>query len=127
MTDANPWAEIVGPCYTLTSIARVLGWTDADVTAAATTLDVLELVTDEGTLLYPAFQVREGHVVEGLGAVLMVLSTGTQSRWTWAQWMNTRLDDGDGGEEPSAIEQLRAGHLAEVLLDAQHDAWAWST
>lgn len=123
MTESNPWAAIIGPCYTPTSLARALGWSEAEVAAAAETLGVLELDTKEGALLYPAFQVREGKVVDGVAAVLRVLSTGTRSRWTWAQWLNTRLDDGEGS---SAIEQLRAGHLDEVLLDARHDAWAWS-
>lgn len=127
MTETNPWARIIGPCYTSSSLARALGWTEEQVAAAATALEVLEIETDEGVLLYPAFQVWEGELVEGLGAVLRVLSTGTRGRWTWAQWLNTRLDDGEGGEEPSAIEQLRAGYLADVLVEARHDAWAWSS
>lgn len=127
MTETNPWAQIVGPCYTPASLARALGWTSAQVAAAASTLDLLELETEEGTLLYPAFQVWDGKLVDGLGAVLRVLSTGTKGRWTWAQWLNTRPDNGEGGEEPSAIEQLRAGELADVLLEARHDAWAWSS
>lgn len=97
------------------------------MTGAAGLLQILELLTDDDVLLYPAFQVREGRLVPGLTQVLEVLSTGTKGRWTWAQWLNTRVDDGNGGEEPSAIERLREGDLDGVLLEARHDAWAWSS
>lgn len=126
MSDVNPWAEIIGPCYRRAGLARTLGWTEDEVTAAAGSLQILELLTDDDVLLYPAFQVWEGGLVPGLTQVLQVLSTGTKGRWTWAQWLNTRVDDESGEEAPSAIEQLRAGHLDEVLLDARHTAWAWS-
>lgn len=127
MTDENPWARIIGPCYRADSFARALGWTGADVTRGSASLAVLELLTDEGIRLYPTFQVRDGRLVPGLQEVLQVLRTGTESRWTWAQWLNTRLDDEDGGELPSAIEQLAAGELEDVLLEARHDAWSWSS
>lgn len=127
MTDKNPWADIVGPCYWGASLARALGWSEGEITAAAASLQILELLTDDGVLLYPAFQVRDGQLVEGLAQVLQVLSTGTRGRWTWAQWLNTRLADRDNGEELSAIERLRAGDLEGVLLEARHDAWAWSS
>ncbi|MGV2984405.1 hypothetical protein ACNPNP_11950 [Microbacterium sp. AGC85] len=94
---------------------------------AAASLRVLELSTSDDTVLYPAFQVHEGHLVEGIDQVLQVLSTGTNGRWTWAQWLNTRVDDDTGEEAPSAIEQLCAGHLEDVLRDARHTAWAWSS
>ncbi|WP_096359315.1 hypothetical protein [Microbacterium sp. TPU 3598] len=123
----NPWADIIGPCYTTASLARTLGWTEAKVAAAAACLDVLELTSTDGVTLYPAFQVRQGLPVQGLGEVLRVLSTGTAGRWTWAQWLNTRLPDGEGEGQPSAVDKLRAGHLDDVLRDARHDAWAWSS
>lgn len=127
MTFPNPWAEIIGPCYTVASLARALGWTESEVSAAAASLTILELLTDDGVLLYPAFQVWEGGVVPGLAEALHILSTGTQGRWTWAQWLNTRIDDETGEEAPSAIEQLRKGQLDDVLRDARHAAWSWSS
>ncbi|MFJ4254114.1 hypothetical protein [Microbacterium sp. NPDC090003] len=127
MTDEDPWARIVGPCYTSASLARVLRWTETDVTEAAASLRILEVVTNDGAVLYPAFQVADGRVVAGLPEVLQVLSTGTRSRWTWAQWLNGRLKDEDGNKLPSAVEQLSAGELDDVLREAHHDAWAWSS
>lgn len=123
--SATPWAAIVGPCYTRDSIARTLEWAEGDVEAAVAEQALLELETVDGALLYPAFQVCEGRVVDGLSDVLYVLSTETSSTWTWAQWLSTPVNDETGEPAPSAIEQLRAGQLDTVLLDARHAAAAW--
>ena len=122
----HPWAEIVGPCFTADAIARELRWTATEVTTAAASLNLLELETSDGVLLYPTFQLCEGGVMDGLTPVLQVLSTGTASRWTWAQWLSTPVNDESGEGALSAIEQLRAGQLDDVLRDARHVAWAWS-
>lgn len=121
--EPNPWAAIVGPCYTVTSIARTLGWTEAEVVEAGRTLRLLMLETEDNVHLFPAFQLHDGRVVDGLTDVLRVLQTGTQGRWTWAQWLNTPYPEG----EPTAIEKILAGRLDEILLEARHDAWAWSS
>lgn len=126
MTDEDeldPWAKIVGPCYTEASLARVLGWTEEEVRTAGETLHVLALETSDGVTLYPAFQIHDRQVVDGLTDVLRVLQSGTQGRWTWAQWLNTPYPD----NEPTAIEKMLDGRLEEILLEARHDAWAWSS
>jgi len=130
-TDAldqpNPWAAIIGPCHRASSIARELGWTSEQVAAAVASLTLLELKTDDDVRLYPAFQLWQGRILDGLQQVLQVLSTGTTSSWTWAQWLNSPADDETGEPASSAIEQLRAGQLDDVLRDARHTAAAWSS
>lgn len=121
--EPNPWARIIGPCYTVANMARTLGWTEAEVVEAGHTLRLLMLLTDDDVYLFPAFQLRDGRVIEGLTDVLRVLQTGTQGRWTWAQWLNTPYPHG----EPTAIEKMLAGRLDEILLEATHDAWSWSS
>jgi len=121
--EPNPWARIIGPCYTVASMARTLGWTEAEVVEAGHTLRLLMLLTDDDVYLFPAFQLRDGRVIEGLTNVLCVLQTGTQGRWTWAQWLNTPYPHG----EPTVIEKMLAGRLDEILLEATHDAWSWSS
>lgn len=121
--EPNPWARIIGPCYTVASMARTLGWTEAEVVEAGHTLRLLMLLTDDDVYLFPAFQLRDGRVTEGLTNVLRVLQTGTRGRWTWAQWLNTPYPHG----EPTAIEKMLAGRLDEILLEATHDAWSWSS
>lgn len=125
MTEDKPnaWAEIVGPCYTVTSMARALGWTEVEVVDAGNDLRLLMLHTDDGIDLCPRFQLQDGEVVEGLQAVLRVLATGTAGRWTWAQWLNVALPDKD---PPRNITLLYQGRLEEALNDARRDAWAWS-
>lgn len=125
MDISNPWAAVIGPCYRASSIARELGWSSEQVAASAASLTLLELETEDDVPLYPAFQIWEGRPVDGLGEVLRVLSTGTASTWTWAQWLNAPCNDVTGEDATSAIEQLRAGQLEAVLLDAGHAAAAW--
>ncbi len=114
------WAEIVGPCHTASSMARALGWTEAQVLQASEDLRLLAVRTSDGVLLYPAFQLFNGRVVGGLQEVLRVLATGTAGHWTWAQFLNVRLA---GGE--AQIQGLRAGRLQDVLRDARREAAAW--
>jgi hypothetical protein len=86
--EPNPWAEIVGPCYTVTSMARTLGRTEAEVMEAGNDLSLLMLRTEDGVYLFPVFQLHDGEVVPGLREVLLTLQTGVSDSWTWAQWLN---------------------------------------
>lgn len=121
---ASAWSGIVGACYTATTLGRVLGYTEDEIAEAANSLHVLAVTTTDGITLYPQFQVWDGQVVDGLAEVLQVLCTGTDSRWTWAQWLNTAIPGSEPG--PSRhIDELHAGLLDVVLRDAEHDAAAW--
>lgn len=124
MTDdkPNPWAKIVGPCYTVASMARTLEWTETEVMEAGSDLRLLMLHTSDDVYLFPSFQLHDGNIVEGLQELLRVLATGTADSWTWAQWLNVALPDED---PPRNITLLYEGRLEEALRDAKHDAWAW--
>ncbi|MFB4349800.1 hypothetical protein [Microbacterium sp. CR_7] len=120
----TPWGEIVGPCYTVTSMARTLGWTETEVMEAGNDLRLLMLHTTDDVYLFPEFQLLDGKVVEGLTEVLNVLRTGVDDSWTWTQWLNVALPD----KYPRRnITLLRQGRLEEALRDARHVAWAWSS
>ncbi|MEJ6555051.1 hypothetical protein PQI51_08490 [Microbacterium esteraromaticum] len=120
----DPWAKIVGPCYTSKSMARALGWTEADVIDAGSDLRLLMLHTEDDVFLFPAFQLQRGEVVEGLQKVLLVLQAGVDDPWAWAQWLNVELPD---EHTPRNITLLYEGRLEEALRDARHDASAWSS
>lgn len=126
MTDdePNPWAQIVGPCYTVASMARTQGWTETEVLEAGAELRLLILHTEDGVDLFPSFQLKDGKVVHGLQDILRVLQTGVNDPWTWAQWLNVALPDED---PPRNITLLYEGRLEEALRNARHDAWSWSS
>ncbi|MGW9157461.1 hypothetical protein [Microbacterium sp. NPDC055665] len=123
-TQPNPWAKVVGPCFTVASMAGALGWTENEVLDASKDLRLLMLTTDDDVDLFPSFQFQGGKIVDGLQDVLRVLETGTAGRWTWAQWLNVALPDKD---PPRNITLLYEGRLEEALRDARHDAWSWSS
>lgn len=120
----NPWAAIIGPCYTTASLARALSRPEAEVRADAKLLRLLALETDDGTTLYPAFQLHDGHIVDGLEEVLRILQTGVADPWTWAQWLNTAVSDEN---PPRIIDALRTGDIDLVVLRARQDAASWSS
>ena len=66
MTDdkPNPWAKIVGPCYTVASMARTLEWTETEVMEAGSDLRLLMLHTSDDVYLFPSFQLPDGNIVE---------------------------------------------------------------
>lgn len=120
--DRSPWAEIVGPCYTVESFGRVLGLSPAAIAEAANNLAALRLPTADDIDLFPEFQVRDGRVYPDLFPVLATLRSGVDDPWTWAQWLNTEVRG-----EPSHMSRLWTGDLEGVLRDAGHVAWAWSS
>lgn len=124
MSESNPWVSIIGACYSVRSMARVLGWTEAEVVDAGNDRRLLMLRADDGALLLPAFQLKDGSVVDGLSEALDVLHDGIDDPWTWAQLLNTELPEED---LPRSIEMLYDGRLNEVLRDAREDARAWSS
>ena len=71
--EPNPWAEIVGPCFTVARFACTLGWTEAEVLQAGRDLQLLMLHTSDDALVFPAFQLHDGKPVAGLAEVLQVL------------------------------------------------------
>ncbi|MBM3715518.1 MAG: hypothetical protein FJW64_07260, partial [Actinobacteria bacterium] len=105
----NPWARVVGPCYTAEAIQRVLGIDRTERERATTELHLLTLTTSDNVVLYPAFQVDQGRLVDGLTAVLAVLRSGIDDPWTWAQWLNTVPVEGD--DTRRRIDALRDGAL----------------
>lgn len=98
----------------------MLGWDEEEVRKASEDLRLLCVRTSDGALLYPAFQLHGGHVVDGLQDVLRILQTGTEGRWTWVQFLNVPIP----GEAPN-IQGLRDGRLHDVLRNARHEAAAW--
>lgn len=117
----SPWAEIVGPCYTVASFARATGLTEERVREAAAELSVLALTTADGVALLPSFQVRDGVVVPQLRPLLEVLRRGLDDPWTWAQWLFSEMEG-----EARHVDDLWAGEFDRTMREAKRTAWAWA-
>lgn len=121
----NVWNRRLGPFYTVSSGARLLGITEEEILRKAENLELLRITTADGVELFPSVQFHEGAVIDGVPEVLKVLQDGIDSPETWALWLTARVRfDGDQ-ERLTALEKLLAGHKEAVLLEATHDAWAW--
>ncbi|MDT0116587.1 hypothetical protein Q9R20_06245 [Microbacterium sp. PRF11] len=119
--ELSPWAEIVGPCYSVATFARATGMTEEEVRNAAAELRVLVLTTLDGVELLPSFQVRNGKVVPHLRPILETLKSGIEDPWTWAQWLNVEAEG-----TSRHIDNLWAGAFESTTLEARHTAWAWA-
>ncbi len=119
--ESSPWAEIVGPCFTVPAFSRATGMEGDVVRAAAAELRVLVLVTADDLELLPSFQVRDGRVVPQLQPVLEALRGGIDDPWTWAQWLNAAAPG-----ERRHIDDLWAGAVSLTLTSARRTAWAWA-
>lgn len=129
--DPNPadrrWGSIIGPCYTTSSLSRLLRLTPAGIDAAVTDLRLIRLTTRDQVAVFPAFQIIGQTAVPGLRDVLLALRSGIDDPWTWAAWMTARNPLGPASElTTSHIDRLRSGDVERVLRDAVHTAAAWS-
>lgn len=119
--DGAAWSAAVGPVYTTDTLRHWLGVTRQAVAARAERGTILRLTTDEGDMVYPAFQFDPAkRPLPGLSQVLKVLGGGVADPWTWAAWLNTPDETGT-----TNAQRLRAGDLATVLAAAARDARAW--
>lgn len=121
----NVWNRRLGPFYTVSSGARLLGITEEEILQMVERLEILRLITTDEVQLFPAVQFQEGTVIDGVPEVLKILKSGIDDPWTWGLWLTARVRfDGDQ-EHLTALEKLLAGHKEAILLEATHDAWAW--
>lgn len=117
-------ADRVGRCYTRRGLARTLGISEDDIIELTDALAVLGCPTSDDEFVYPAFQVHDGRLVDGLADVLGLLSEGNDDPWTWALWLASTPTPRDGAALPH-IETLIAGHREAVMTAALHTAAAW--
>ncbi len=120
----SPWADSIGPCYVSSSLQREIGLTRAGISKAALERRLLRLKTADGHFIYPAFQVRDGKIIDELAPVLRALNSGIDDPWTWAQWLNAPVPGQADGRRH--IDELADGLAVKVLTDAERTAAAWA-
>lgn len=121
----NPWADIVGPCYTSGGIQKELGVGRAALSKAVRERRALRLDTSDRRTLYPAFQVRNRAFIPGLSGVLSALQAGADDPWRWAHWLNTPLAGTPGIKHARPIDHLADGDLQTVVAAARLTARSW--
>jgi len=88
--------------------------------------ELLALETADQMLVFPVFQVRDGHAVPGLPPVLGALREGIDDPWAWALWLNSTPPVVEGiAPEVSRIKQLIDGEFDRVLRAAERTASSW--
>lgn len=120
----SPGVELVGPCYSSGLLQRELGVKRGAISRAVREDRLLRLTAEDGSTLYPAFQVRGRSLIGGLRQVLPVLRSGVNDPWAWAQWLNAPVPGHDDGRRH--IDELADGMLTKVRADAAATAAAWS-
>jgi hypothetical protein len=106
MTPLHPFAEQIGPFYSASGAAHLLGLTAAELADARDRWQVLAMETKDGVWVYPAFQLDEAaaHVKPWLGEVLTVLVG--RDRWTVGLWLTDPQPELEG---QSIVEAGDAG------------------
>jgi hypothetical protein len=118
--DDRAWAEQLGPVYTMTQVAGLLGKSKQAVSSDP---GLLRLEMRSGGIGYPVFQFDGDRVLPGLRAVVPRLSIAAASTWTVASWLTSpSVDLGDR----TPLEALRRGDVPDVTALAERLAVAWS-
>lgn len=112
-----------GPFYDTTGLTRWLGISRQALGDRVRRGSVLACRTDDGHLVYPAFQFgREGTVRAGLVDALRVFAG--QDGWVVAAWLTTPTAALDG---QSALDWIALGRDASAVVElAMADAAGWA-
>jgi hypothetical protein len=118
--DASPWNDLIGPFYDSAGLIRWTKTTQQDLHADTARGNILGVRTEDGDLLYPAWQFgNDGAPTPGLAEVLATLRTTMPDPWANALWLNAPVERFGG---KTAVQMLWAGEPGPVLAAARHDA-----
>lgn len=114
--------EYAGPWIDSETVQGLLGIDSEELARQLIHREMIGCVFLSGRTYFPAKQLMNGRVVDGLHEVLEVLASGDDDPETWAVWMaGSPADDGI-----TNWERLRAGRLDLVLTTARRHASRWS-
>lgn len=116
--DDETWAQQIGPAYTATQVASLLGVSRQAVQDRA---GLLRLEQRNGRVAYPVFQFDGDRVLPGIQQVVLTLAPAVATSWTIASWV-TSPHPGLGDRTP--LDQLRRGQVTPVVNAAHWSAAA---
>jgi hypothetical protein len=126
LPEPSPWADVLGPVYRQSQLARFLGGVSRQALADRERRGTLfALRTADGSVVYPAWQLRGAQVLPDLPEVLRALRAGGGGDdWAIAGWLRAGQESLGGA---SAVEWLAAGGDREaVLVLARDTAARWA-
>ena len=117
--DATFWDSRVGPFYDAAGVRALTRLTPTELASCVAAGDVLEVITSDGTPLYPTFQFGpRGELLPALRIVAHTLLPISDDSWDVALWLVTPSAAFDG---TNAAELLKAGKDEYVVSAAQRD------
>lgn len=118
-TNREFWKTRIGPLYDSNGVQKLTGFSGAALSARIAARDILMVRTVAGEELFPAFQFEDdGQALPAAANVAILLEPIADDAWDVALWLNTRTHRFNGHR---AVDELRAGRIAQVLAWAAHD------
>lgn len=113
--EPSDWDELLGPFYRTRQLAEILGLSTRTVLRRRQQRSLLGLKTEDGVLVYPAFQLdADNSILAGFPDVLRCFRDVPVDDWTLAGWFVTP-HSALGGY--SVVDMLRSeGGASELLL-----------
>jgi hypothetical protein len=121
----SAWSERLGPMYTGSSLAQVLGVSRQTISERASKRTLIALRTVDDHMLYPRFQFdKRLRPIQGLSDIWRILTGVESDEWTCASWLVAPLPRLKG---KSAVAFLGSGgDLEGALSEAKAVAARWS-
>ncbi|HBB76539.1 MAG: hypothetical protein A2186_02975 [Candidatus Levybacteria bacterium RIFOXYA1_FULL_41_10] len=132
--ENSEWDRAVGPFWSSSRVARLLGLSDEEVFERSQRKKLLGLVARDGQLVFPSFQFTQSEdagdyaVLQGLEEVMTPFATVPESAslgWMIASWLKVGQFSLDG---KSVIEYLRNGNPPSIAVSLSRErAMFWRT
>lgn len=106
--------EYSGPWAGTRQVCNFLGISPSELALRTSNRELLGRTFTDGNVYYPTRQFIDGQIVDGLPAVLDVLSAADADPDAWIIWLS-----GNAGERATIWELLRAGQVEAVLTRAR--------
>lgn len=123
----HEYGQLVGPFYDTTGLRKWLSLSRQALAARVEAGSLLACTTQDGSLVYPAWQFRpDGKTVPHLPALIKILRKSAATPWTVAAWL--RAPGGEAVDGMDAVSWLADGGDPEPLLaEARDDAARWAS
>lgn len=123
----HEYDQLVGPFYDTTGLRKWLSLSRQALAARVEAGSLLACTTQDGSLVYPAWQFRpDGTTVPHLPALIKILRKSAATPWTVATWL--RAPGGEAVNGMDAVSWLAGGgDPAPLLAEARDDAARWAS